>query len=168
MSTATAKAKKHQAQWAEITRDPALQGLAYKVETNERGQILLSPHQNRHSFRQYDIQKLLEEHAPAGVVPPEFALATPKGVKAPDVVWMSPDRRKDIEKTGDPTTLAPELCVEVMSDSNTWDEMHDKRELYREAGADEVWIVAPNGRVRFFGEGELETSKIAPAFPDAI
>lgn len=168
MSTATAKTKKHQAQWREIVRDPALQGLAYKVETNERGQILLSPHQNRHSFRQYDIQKLLEEYAPTGAVPPEFALATPKGVKAPDVVWMSPDRREAIEETGDPTTLAPELCVEVMSDSNTWDEMHEKRDLYREAGAEEVWIVDLSGRVQFFGEEQLDASQIAPAFPETI
>ena len=168
MPTTTTKTKEHQDRWNEIVRDPALRDLPYKVETNEQGQILLSPHPNRHSFQQYDIQKLIEKHAPEGVVPPEFALATPKGVKAPDVVWMSPDRRKEIEATGDPTTLAPEICVEVMSDSNTWDEMHEKRSLYLEAGAEEVWVMSQDGRVRFFAEDELDASEIAPEFPKKV
>lgn len=162
----TTETEDHQARWNEIVRDPVLRDLPYKVETNEHGQILLSPHQNRHSFRQYDVQKQLEKHAPTGIVPPEFALATPSGVKTPDVVWMSPDRREKIEASGDPTPLAPEICVEVMSDSNTWDEMDEKRALYLEAGADEVWIVAVDDRVRFFRETEIDASNIAPAFPD--
>ena len=168
MPTTTTKTKAHQAQWNEIVRDPDLRDLPYNVETNERGQILLSPHQNRHSFQQYDIQTLLEKHAPDGAIPPAFALATPKGVKAPDVVWMSPRRRKEIEAAGDPTPLAPEVCVEVMSDSNTWDEMHEKRALYLEAGAEEVWVVEAEGRVRFFKEEEIEGSEIAPNFPEAL
>lgn len=169
MPTTTTKTKEHQARWNEIVRDPALRDLPYKVETNEQGQILLSPHLNRHSFQQYDIQKLLEEHAPKGVVPPEFALATPKGVKAPDVVWMTPSRRKEIEATGDPTTLAPEICVEVMSDSNTWSEMDEKRILYLEAGAEEVWVVGEGGAVWFWdSSGQMDSSEIAPDFPDKL
>jgi Uma2 family endonuclease len=168
MRTTAPKTKEHQARWNEIVRDPALQDLPYKLETNEHGQILLSPHQNRHSFRQYDIQKLLEQHAPTGVVPPEFALATPKGVKAPDVVWMSPERREKIESSGDPTTRAPEICVEVMSDSNTWEAMNEKRALYLNAGAEEVWIVDADGQVYFFEEERMDESNIAPEFPGQI
>ena len=81
---------------------------------------------------------------------------------------MSPDRREKIEASGDPTPLAPEICVEVMSDSNTWDEMDEKRALYLEAGTDEVWIVAVDDRVRFFRETEIDASNIAPAFPDTV
>ena len=165
MPTTTTKTKEHQGRWNEIVEDPAFRDLPYKVETNERGQILLSPHPNRRSFQQYDIQKRLEEHTPEGVVPPEFALATPEGVKAPDAAWMSPGRRKEIEATGDPTTLAPEICVEVMSSSNTWEEMDEKRALYLEAGTEEVWVVTEEGDVRFFGKEELDQSTIAPDFP---
>ena len=41
---------------------------------------------------------------------------------------------------------APELCVEIMSPSNTWSEMHMKAGLYLKAGAKEVWIEPLNGK----------------------
>ena len=46
--------------------------------------------------------------------------------------------------------------------------MHDKRALYREAGAEEVWVVDAGGHVRFFGEQELDRSTIAPGFPGHV
>jgi Uma2 family endonuclease len=73
-----------------------------------------------------------------------------------------------MKETGDPPTLAPEICVEVMSDANTMDEMREKRALYREAGADEVWIVDQDGQVRFFGEEEKERSDLMPDFPSHV
>lgn len=169
MPLTTSQARAHQEQWDEVVSDSSLQDLPYKVETNHRGQIVLSPHKNRHSFAQEKVANLLGEHAPGGFTPPEFAIATPEGVKSPDVVWMSPDRRREMEKTGDPTTLAPELCVEVLSSSNDEAEIRQKSELYFTAGANEVWIVGEEGQVRFFdADGNLETSGIAPSFPDQI
>lgn len=159
-----------QERWNEIVRDPALRDLPYKIETNEQGQILLSPHTNGHSFTQDDVQALLREHAPEGSSPPEFAIATPKGTKSPDVVWMSNERRRAIIEAGDPTTVAPEICVEVMSETNTEAEMQEKAELYFEAGAEEVWIVDVDGWIRFFnapGE-ELNASGIATGCPDHV
>jgi len=154
-----------QERWKDIVSDPALSDLPYKIETNAQGQIILSPHENRHSFLQKALQDLLDEHLEGGVAPPEFAIATSEGVKTPDVVWTSLERRANMEATGDPTTLAPEICIEVLSASNTVDEMKGKRRLYREAGADEVWIVEQDGRVRFFKDEEVEQSTIAPSFP---
>jgi len=168
MSTTTATARRQQERWREIVCDPALRDLPYKVETNAQGQIIVSPHKNTHSFLQEAVQNLLNKHAPEGFCPPEFAIVTPQGVKTPDVVWVSPDRRDEMEATGDPTTLAPELCVEVMSETNTEEEMQTKRTLYRDAGAEEVWIVAPDGTVRFFGADERGRSSIAPDFPTHI
>jgi Uma2 family endonuclease len=158
----------HQERWAEVVRDPSLRDLPYKVETNERGQILLSPHSNRHSKQQESVQNLLREHAPPGRQPTEYALATPQGVKAPDVVWMSADREAEMDATGDPSTLAPEICVEVMSESNTDAEMAEKRRLYRSIGAEEVWIVGENGQIRFFADEELNQSTIAPTSPNQL
>ena len=157
-----------QAQWQEIVRDPALQNLPYKVETNARGQIVLSPHKNRHSRLQKALLTLLDRHAPTGNSFPEYALATPEGVKAPDVVWMSPKREQEMGETGDPTTLAPEICVEIMSSSNTMEEMTEKRALYREIGAAEVWIVDEDGQIRFFDDDEREASQIAPDCPNEV
>ena len=159
---------REQERWAHIVRDPALQDLPYKVETNERGQIILSPHSNRHSFLQDKIQQLLRRHAPEGSTPPAFAVATPKGVKSPDVAWISPERRQKMEATGDPTTLAPEICIDVLSESKTAEEMDEKRALYREAGAQEIWLVEPDGRIRFFGDDEQEQSQLAPNMPNHL
>ena len=168
MPTLATQAQEHQARWDEIIADPALKDLPYKVETNARGQIVLSPHKNRHSDLQTALFQLLQRHAPDGHISVEYALATPRGVKVPDVVWMSAERRDEMRATGDPSTLAPELCVEVLSPNNRWANIEEKIELYREAGADEVWVVDTDRQVRFFGEEEMEASTLAPDFPAEV
>lgn len=55
-----------QDRWENVTRDPSLQGLPYKIETNGYGQLVLSPHTNRRSELQERILLLLHEHAPQG------------------------------------------------------------------------------------------------------
>jgi len=157
--------EEHQKRWGEIASDPTLDGLPYKVETNARGQIILSPHTNRHSDLQAALFRLLQQHAPGGHISVEYALAMPRGVKAPDVVWMSRARRAEMRETGDPSTRAPEVCVEGMSTSNTEEEMQEKRALYLEIGAEEVWIVDEGGTIRFFKDEEIARSEIAPACP---
>lgn len=159
---------REQERWADLVRDPTFQDLPYKIETNARGQIILSPHSNRHSFVQDKIQALLRQHAPDGSTPPEFAIATPRGIKSPDVAWISPKRRREMQDTGDPTTLAPEICVEVLSASNTAEEMDHKRDVYFDAGAKEVWLVDLDGRIRFFGEEEMDASRLVPEMPNNI
>lgn len=176
MPTTTTRAQEHQARWDEIVRDPALQNLPYKVETNNRGQIVLTPRKNRHSIRQEAVQDLLRDHVPDGSTPPGFAIATPEGVKVPDVAWMSEKRWEQMQQTGDPSTLAPEICVEVLSSSNTEEEIREKRELYFEAGAEEVWIVTEDEQIQFFGgeqrerpeSGQVQVSGIAPEVPDHL
>lgn len=59
MPTTTTRAEEHQEQWQEIVADPTLRDLPYKVETNTNGQIVLSPHTNRHSALQEETQNLL-------------------------------------------------------------------------------------------------------------
>jgi Uma2 family endonuclease len=73
-----------------------------------------------------------------------------------------------MQDTGDPSTLAPEICVEVLNGSNTVDEMTETRVLYREAGAEEVWLVEHDGRIRFFGEQEIRQSAIALECPARV
>lgn len=159
---------REQEHWNKLVGDPALRDLPYKVETNAQGQIILSPHKARHSRYQKAVMKRLDDLLPAGEAFPEYPIVTPDGVKQPDVIWASQDRQGAMEETGDPPTLAPEICVEVLSESNTSEEMAGKRTLYREAGAREVWIVEEEGRVRFFGEDEQEESRIAPDFPTRV
>lgn len=70
--------------------------------------------------------------------------------------------------TGDPSMLAPEVCVEVMSISNTGEEMGKKRALYREMGAEEVWVVSDDGAFWFFADEEIDRSAIAPGCPTHV
>lgn len=163
-STAT-REKNQQERWDEIVSDPLLSELPYKVETNSRGQLILSPHKAAHADAQGDIIALLAEYGEGGRARPEFPIVTRKGTKVVDVVWITADRREKMEETGDPPTLAPEVCIEVMSASNDWDEMKEKRTLYRDAGAEEVWVVSTEGEVRFFSDEELDGSTLIPDFP---
>ena len=93
---------------------------------------------------------------------------TEDGTRQADVIWTSSERLREMDETGDPPTLAPEICVEVLSESNTVEERADKRALYRAAGAEEVWSVEAKGRVRFFRDEEIERSDLAPDFPAQI
>jgi Uma2 family endonuclease len=73
-----------------------------------------------------------------------------------------------MREAGDPSTLAPEICVEVMSASNTDEEMQDRRVLYRTIGAEEVWVVGEEGEIRFYEEERQDHSVIAPECPSIV
>ena len=68
--------------------------------------------------------------------------------------------------------MAPEICVEVVSPSNTETELDEKKELYFEAGAEEVWFCNGNGEMFFFARNETSEpmvgSRLCPGFPDQI
>jgi Uma2 family endonuclease len=154
--------------WEELCRDPNLHDLPFKIETNDRGQIVMSPVFSSHSFYQSDLVTLMNEHLPQGRTAVEFAVRTPKGTKVADVAWLSPARAEEAEGTYD-TPVAPEICVEVLSPTNTPEEIEDKTQLYFEAGAEEVWTCDADGRLRFFDpEGERETPRRAPDFPHEL
>ncbi len=62
---------------------------------------------------------------------------------------------------------APEICVEVLSPSNTPDEIAEKMALYFEAGAQEVWI-CENGTLQFHFPTTPKirpSSGMCPTFP---
>jgi Uma2 family endonuclease len=169
MPTTATKAQRHQERWQEIADDPALEGLPYKIETNARGQIVLSPPKAQHSDLQGRVLDMLRDVGSEGRGMPEFPIATEGGVRVPDVVWVPGGRLEELTETGDPPTRAPDVCVEVMSDSNDEDEMHEKRALYLSAGALEVWIVGQDGTVRFYtDEGKVAASNLIPDFPDQL
>ena len=58
-----------------------------------------------------------------------------------------------------PLMVAPEICLEVISPSNSVKETQEKREAYFAAGAHEVWIVFPQSkRCEFHGRQGLPRS----------
>src|SRR5215467_2104485 len=68
----------------------------------------------------------------------------PDTVLAPDVAFISKARVKPrTEKFG---AVAPDLVVEVVSPSNSKSELHEKIQLYFEAGTRRVWVIYPRAR----------------------
>lgn len=154
--------------WSDVVESKELDDLPFKIELNEWGKIVMSPASNRHSFFQGAIVALLNEQKPNGAVFPECSIETAKGVKVADVIWGSTDffRKYRLET---PYTVAPELCVEILSLSNLMGELSEKKELYLAKGAREFWICDDAGEMRFYGHsGEIPESALFSAFPRKI
>lgn len=157
-------------QWADVVNDPSLKNLPYKIELNQHGKILMTPHWPIHSELQSVLQEELNRRLKGGRAVPEYAIQTSAGVRVADVAWRSDERWQRIRDAApSPAAVAPELCIEVLSDCNTEAEMVEKRALYFEAGAIEVWTCETDGRLRFFDpSGEIETSRLVPGFPRRV
>ena len=156
--------------WAEILTDPALAKLPNRVETDRHGHILMSPPPAfRHSRRQGHIIHLLNELLPNGRTLPECPLSTADGVKAIDVAWLA-SNRLEIDEDPQLLTSAPEICIEIFSPSNSPSEINEKRALYFDAGAAEVWVCALDSPISFFvsPDHHIPASSLCPGFPGRI
>jgi Putative restriction endonuclease len=107
---------------------------------------------------------------PDGRTLTECPISTADGVKAADVAWASAERMSEL---GDQVCFprAPDICVEVLSPSNTETEMQEKMALYFDAGAREVWLCSESGAMSFFGPETSQpssASKLCPRFPRQI
>lgn len=154
--------------WQEVCEHPSLKDLPFKIELDELGKIIMSPVKLYHSFYQGEIAFLLRSLLNGGRVLPECAIKTTQGTKVADVTWVSLARWA-ILKTEIEASIAPEICVEIISSSNTKKEMAEKSALYFEVGAKEVWLCNETGNLSFFnGEGQLEQSLLVACFPKCI
>ena len=158
------------ARWAEICTDPRLANLPDRIETDRHGHILMTPPPGfPHSDRQGQIMTLLIQLLPTGRAMPECPISTADGVKAVDLAWLASGRLELRER---PLVLtgAPEICIEVFSPSNTQREIDEKRALYFDAGATEVWICNLDGSMSFFvgADRQVSASTLCPAFPHVI
>jgi Uma2 family endonuclease len=152
-------------QWDAACRDPELARLPHKVELNERGKIELTPPAPPiHGSFAFDIATLLER-ALGGKASVECPVLTTIGVRVPDAVWLPDARRREL-RSAKPLLQAPSICVEVLSLTNTEQELADKTRAYLEAGAEEViWVDPQQRRVRFFhAGGEAAQSRFSLLF----
>ena len=150
--------------WQDVLDDPSLQNLPYKIELDEKGRILMSPVTRFHALFQAKFIELLMTLKPDGLRVSECPVQTRIGVRVPDAAWISFER--NAVQTGNVFSVAPEICVEILSPSNTALEMLEKSALYFEAGAVEVWTCDLQGNVKFFtSAGEIERSVFVPNFP---
>jgi Uma2 family endonuclease len=145
-------------QWTDVMADRCLKDLPYKIELDEKGRIVMSPASNQHGKLQAKTVQLLARLLNAGEIVTECSVGTHVGVKVADVAWLSPNFSVR-HGNATPYPEAPDLCVEVLSPSNSPEEMTEKIRLYLGYGAREVWLVEDDGRIRAFGpEGERTQS----------
>jgi len=136
-------------QWSEVINNPLLQDLPFKIELNKFGKLLMSPASNLHGRVQVRLAAALLNDMPDGEVITECSVETSDGVKVADVVWASAAFISEFGYTT-PYIKAPELCVEIVSPSNSKQEMELKTELYLARGAQEVWVVYEDARIDIF------------------
>ena len=136
-------------EWAEVINNSVLKDLPFKIELNKWGKILMSPASNRHGILQSEAVYLLRSRLPNGTVIAECSIQTSDGVKVADVAWASD---AFMQRNGDATPYqeAPEICIEIVSPSNSREEMAQKIELYLAKGAQEVWACAEDGTVEHY------------------
>ncbi len=161
----------NQQRWEELLVDPMVAELPFRIETNAHGQILMDPPPSgEHSYRQATILLTLSKLL-AGQPLVECPVSTIDGVRAADVGWFSTERYDEVRHQ-QAFERAPEICVEVISSSNTASQMKQKKQLYFEAGADEVWFCHPNSMMEFFTKEQpddfVHRSSVCPDFPNKI
>jgi Uma2 family endonuclease len=156
--------------WQQLLADPELARLPYRIETDRFDRTIMSPPPAyRHTRYVSKITKLLNKFLPTGQANADTAVLTADGIKVPDATWISPEYASELE-TNDPQVLrrAPEICIEVLSPANSSAEMAEKRALYFEAGAREVWLCQLDGKMEFWTPESSERSILCPQFPASL
>ncbi len=149
-------------EWPEVINNPILKDLPFKIELNKFGKILMSPASNQHGRIQSRMAANLINKLPSGEVITECSIQTPEGVKVADVAWASNEFINTFAYET-PYPKAPEICIEIVSPSNSKAEISEMVNLYLAKGAQEVWVVYEDSRILTFAHtGEIEKSKIAP------
>lgn len=146
--------------WQQMLENPLLADIPGKLELTEKGTIELSPASTRHGILQAFVARELHRVRPDGTTITECAIETALGIRAPDVAWGSAEFMRR-HGAASPLPRAPELCVEVLSPSNSQPEMAQKTAAYLAAGAIEVWLVAEDGAIEMYdARGRLEMSAL--------
>ena len=146
--------------WKQILADPLFRDIPYKVETTKSGSIMMSPASNWHGSAQSQVVINLSKGRKGGEIINECSILTSDGVKVADVAWAS-DKFMEAHGYKTPYTVAPEICVEVVSPGNSPSEIERKVDLYLAKGALEVWVVNQDASVEFYdNSGSAKKSKM--------
>jgi Uma2 family endonuclease len=142
--TTRSRAEQHafnERRWAEVMADSVVDGSISKIETDRDGNVIMTPSAGKdHGDRQAEIVYQLKLLLPVGGVLIQCGVSTQEGNKTPDISWISirhPQFRESDVKVLNP---APEISVEVLSPSNSAEDIEQKKRLYFEEMAQEVWI----------------------------
>jgi Uma2 family endonuclease len=136
-------------QWSEVIDSLYFKNLPFKIELNRYGKIEMTAASNKHGRLQLHRRIAATQAKKRRSFLTECSVQTTEGVKVADVAWCS---KAFIKQYGyqTPYSAAPEICIDIVSPSNSQQEMHDKVQLYLQAGAEEVSIVWEHGVVEYF------------------
>lgn len=155
--------------------DPELARIEGRLETDRFGRIIMTPPPGyEHGGHQSEIVFLLKMNLSGGRVSTECPISTRDGVRAADVAWVDAEMLASLPPNAVCLPSAPAICIEVVSPSNSPAELAEKRMLYFDAGAKEVWQ-CDAGAMTFFavgkddeGEQQRERSTLVAGFPTKI
>lgn len=87
-----------------------------------------------------------------------YTARDPDSVRAADVLFISHERLEQGQPGGF-LDVPPELIVEIMSPTNSWEDMRRKLQEYFDVGVDAVWIIEPSNRAVqvYRGVDEVQT-----------
>lgn len=143
---------------------------------------IMSPTGFGHGALELAIAKLLAafvaEHSLGTIVTGEvgFVIETnPDTVLAPDVAYVRQERIEAVGVTDKFFPEAPTLAIEIVSPSDTAEDVDSKARRWLTAGTEAVWVVYPKGKsitvyeslhdIRIVtGEQLLECEKVLPGF----
>ena len=152
--------------WERICTTPGFSHPGFTCDVSPDGKVIMSPTFNYHGWFQARLSILLAQHAPSGQPFVELAVLTPAGLFEVDVAWARDFKRVRDQKIASP---APEICIEVESESNTAEEFSRKRAALFAAGCSEFWIVRRDGAIEFsIPSGPCDASQIVPGFPHNV
>jgi Uma2 family endonuclease len=133
--------------WIDVIENPILKNLPFKIELNRWGQIIMTPKSNKDGVLKARVSMMLNDEKRSGTIILGCSIETPRGVKVADIAWLS-DMFTQKQGLVTPYAVAPEICVDVVSPSNSKAEMNEKIKLYLEQGALEVWLCNQSGSAK--------------------
>ena len=103
----------------------------------------------------------------------------PDSVRGPDVLFINAKRLPTPLDDENWLKIPPDLCVEVLSPNDRWQDVVEKIDEYFHLGVPEVWVLDPakheihvhrstNGSPDVLREGETLTSEGLPGFECAV
>ncbi len=136
------------------------------------------PHQSVSARLHYELMKALTESGVAEVLAaPMDVVLSERVVLEPDLLVLRSGRKDLITRRG--IEGAPDLVVEILSDSTKRRDLNEKRELYGRFGVPEYWVVDPDAQtveqyrrdggehvpVRLFGSAD---TLVSGEFPEIV
>ncbi|HEX3797189.1 MAG TPA: Uma2 family endonuclease [Verrucomicrobiae bacterium] len=153
--------------WENLCDDPSLENIPYRVELSRHGQLITSPHQSYHSIFQSRIIRALIQLLPQGEAMPECPIETDEGIFVADVAWASSEK---VERNFNLAmwSESPDIVIEVLSPSNSDEEVRIKRNAVFAKGATEFCCVTATERFNFSAAAAFSQSPVfAPNSPPA-